>query len=159
MTEPKAFRSQFPVFERVSYLNAGTEGPVPRAAAHAARTRVELEATHGRCGRPYIEGVLDLAGRLRAGYADLLGCLPADVALTGSTTDGVNTVIGGLDLRPGDEILLVLRDADRGLEQVRAGGPCGGSVLVPRRLDHPQTCENGQHNGGRREHRARESLR
>jgi selenocysteine lyase/cysteine desulfurase len=27
------------------------------------------------------------------------------VALTGSTTDGVNTVIGGLDLRPGDEIL------------------------------------------------------
>jgi L-cysteine/cystine lyase len=27
------------------------------------------------------------------------------VALTGSTTDGVNTVLSGLDLRPGDEIL------------------------------------------------------
>ena len=35
----------------------------------------------------------------------VLGCDPSDVALTGSTTDGVNTVIGGLDLRPGDEIL------------------------------------------------------
>ena len=39
------------------------------------------------------------------GYAGVLGCAPAEVALTGSTTDGVNTVIGGLDLRAGDEIL------------------------------------------------------
>ena len=35
----------------------------------------------------------------------MLGCEPADVALTGSTTDGVNTVIAGLDLRAGDEIV------------------------------------------------------
>src|SRR5205807_1240421 len=41
----------------------------------------------------------------RAAYAELLGCHPECVALTGSTTDGVNTVIGGLDLRPGEEIL------------------------------------------------------
>jgi L-cysteine/cystine lyase len=35
----------------------------------------------------------------------VLGAEPSEVALTGSTTDGVNTVIGGLDLRPGDEIV------------------------------------------------------
>jgi len=35
----------------------------------------------------------------------VLCCDPSDVALTGSTTDGVNTVLSGLDLRPGDEIL------------------------------------------------------
>ena len=29
----------------------------------------------------------------------------SELALTGSTTDGVNTVISGLDLRPGDEII------------------------------------------------------
>jgi L-cysteine/cystine lyase len=101
----RAFRAQFPVFERVSYLNAGTEGPIPRAAADAAQARIEAEATGGRAGRPYIEEVMGLADRLRAGYAEVLGCAPSEVALTGSTTDGVNTVIGGLDLHDGDEIL------------------------------------------------------
>ncbi len=46
-----------------------------------------------------------LAAQARAGYATALGCEPVDVALTGSTTDGVNTVIAGLDLRAGDEIV------------------------------------------------------
>jgi selenocysteine lyase/cysteine desulfurase len=104
-TDPAQFRSQFPVLERVSYLNAGTEGPVPRRAAEAVRDRIELEAVGGRCGRPYFDGVMDLAARAREAYAGVLGCEATEVALTGSTTDGVNTVIGGLDLRPGDEIL------------------------------------------------------
>jgi selenocysteine lyase/cysteine desulfurase len=104
-TDPTVFRSQFPVLERVSYLNAGTEGPVPRQALDAVRARIEHEAVNGRCGRAYFEGVLDLASRARAAYAGVLGCDAAAVALTGSTTDGVNTVIAGLDLRPGDEIV------------------------------------------------------
>ena len=76
----RAFRAQFPVFERLSYLNAGTEGPIPRAAADAAQARIEAETTSGRTGRPYIEEVLGLADRLRAGYAGVLGCAPAEVA-------------------------------------------------------------------------------
>jgi L-cysteine/cystine lyase len=99
------FRAQFPVLERLSYLNAGTEGPIPRAAAEAVRRRVQAEAEGGRCGRPYFEDLIGLADRARAGYATALGCEPTEVALTGSTTDGVNTVIAGLDLRPDDEIL------------------------------------------------------
>jgi L-cysteine/cystine lyase len=103
--DSQGFRSQFPVFERLSYLNAGTSGPVPRLAAEAVRRRIELEVSEGRCGRPYFEGLMDLARRLRVAYAEILGCEAADVALTGSTTDGVNTVLAGLDLRPGDEIV------------------------------------------------------
>jgi len=41
--DPASFRSQFPVFERLSYLNAGTEGPVPRRAAEAVHRRIDLE--------------------------------------------------------------------------------------------------------------------
>ncbi|HTP18879.1 MAG TPA: aminotransferase class V-fold PLP-dependent enzyme [Solirubrobacteraceae bacterium] len=104
-TDPTTFRAQFPVLKRLSYLNAGTEGPIPRAAADAVRCRIDAEADGGRCGRPYFEELMALADRARAGYATALGCEPTDVALTGSTTDGVNTVIGGLDLRPGDEIV------------------------------------------------------
>jgi len=105
LTDPAGFRAQFPVLERLAYLNAGTEGPVPRQAVEAVRARVDYEASNGRCGRPYFEGVMELAGCARAAYAEVLGCEPHEVALTGSTTDGVNTVIAGLDLRAGDEIL------------------------------------------------------
>jgi L-cysteine/cystine lyase len=105
MTDPAAFRAEFPVLERLSYLNAGTEGPVPARAAEAARSQLELELSGGRCGRPYFDRVIELAAGARDGYAEVLGCDPADVALTGSTTDGVNTVLSGLDLRRGDEIL------------------------------------------------------
>jgi selenocysteine lyase/cysteine desulfurase len=105
MTDAAAFRSQFPVLERVSYLNAGTEGPIPRRAAEAVHQRIDSEVNQGRCGRPYFERLMELARSARAGYAAVLGCDPVDVALTGSTTDGVNTVIAGLDLRPGDEVL------------------------------------------------------
>ena len=103
--DPASFRANFPVFEQFSYLNAGTEGPVPWRAAADVHRRLDLETAQGRCGRAYFEELLDMASRLRAGYAELLGCDAADVALTGSTTDGVNTVMSALDLRPGDEIL------------------------------------------------------
>jgi selenocysteine lyase/cysteine desulfurase len=104
-TEPEAFRAQFPVLDNLIYLNAGTEGPVPRAAAEAATVRIEAELARGRCGRPYFEELMALAADVRTRYAAALGCDFASVALTGSTTDGVNTVIGGLDLQPGDEII------------------------------------------------------
>jgi L-cysteine/cystine lyase len=105
MPDAGAFRSQFPVFERLAYLNAGTEGPVPRQAAEAARRRIELEVSQGRCGKAYFEGLMELAARLRSAYAGVLGSSEDEVALTGSTTDGVNTVLAGLDLRPGEEIV------------------------------------------------------
>ncbi|HUE25155.1 MAG TPA: aminotransferase class V-fold PLP-dependent enzyme [Solirubrobacteraceae bacterium] len=103
--DPASFRSQFPVFQRVAYLNAGTEGPLPRRAAEAVHARIDREVSHGRCGHEYFDELMELATRLRGSYAGLLGCDETEVALTGSTTDGVNTVLGGLDLHAGDEII------------------------------------------------------
>jgi L-cysteine/cystine lyase len=103
--DPATFRAQFPVFDSVSYLNAGTEGPVPARAGEAVHRRIDLETLQGRCGKPYFEGLMGMRDQVREGYAAVIGARPADVALTGSTTDGVNTVIAGLDLHAGDEIL------------------------------------------------------
>lgn len=105
MTDPAEFRAQFPVLQRVAYLNAGTTGPLPGNVADAVNERIRLEVDGGRCGKSYMTSVQELAAQLRAAYARILGCDPNTVALTGSTTDGVNTVIGGLDLRPGDQIV------------------------------------------------------
>jgi L-cysteine/cystine lyase len=131
VADPAQFRAQYPVFERVSYLNAGTEGPVPQRAADAARERIELETASGRCGKPYFEGLMELAAQLRAGYAGVLGCDPDEVALTGSTTDGVNTVLSGLDLRPGDEIVTSDEEHPGLLAPLgRARVRCGATIRV-----------------------------
>jgi selenocysteine lyase/cysteine desulfurase len=100
-----ALRAQFPVLERIAYLNAGSVGPLAQAAADAAAADLELQLEQGRGGRAHFEHAQALADRLRARVARLLGCDPWEVALTGATTDGVNAVLAGLDLRPGDEIV------------------------------------------------------
>jgi L-cysteine/cystine lyase len=74
---------------------------MPRRAAEAVRERIETDLNEGR---PF-GALMDLAATLRDGYAAVLHADPGDVALTGSTTDGCNTILAGLDLRPGDEIL------------------------------------------------------
>ncbi len=100
-----AFREQFRVLERWSYLNAGTAGPVPQAAGDAVRELLHAEVTEGRVGRAHFEQVMELAARARAGYADALGAETTEIALTNSTTYGVNTVLGGLSFSAGQEIL------------------------------------------------------
>jgi selenocysteine lyase/cysteine desulfurase len=105
VTDAAEFRAQFPVLQTKSYLNAGTEGPLPQAAADAVRERIEVELQDGRCGMEYMTSVRELAGELRNAYARVLSADPLDVALTGSTTDGVNTVLSGLNLRAGDRVI------------------------------------------------------
>ena len=121
-----ALRAQLPVLERLAYLNAGSVGPVARAAVEAADADLRLQLEQGRGSRAYFDHARGLADRLRVRVAGLLGCDPWEVALTGATTDGVNAVLAGLDLAPGDEI--VTRDEEHpgllaplGLARARRG--------------------------------------
>lgn len=101
----EALREQFPAFDRVAYLNTGSVGPAPRAAVEATERDLALQLADGRAGMAYFDHALAQAERLRAKVAGLMGCDPWEVALTGATTDGVNAVLAGLDLQPGDEVL------------------------------------------------------
>src|SRR5918999_6361911 len=105
VTEPAAFRAEFPVLERVAYLNAGTNGPVPRRGADAAQARLRDELERGRAGDVHWKGLEELHADLRARLAPLLSCEIGELALTHSTTDGVATVVAALELGPGDEVL------------------------------------------------------
>lgn len=98
------FRSQFPVLERVAYLNAGTDGPLPRAAVQAAQRELEAEARQGRA-REHFERRAQLSEDLRSLYARALGCASEDLSLSTCTSEGLAIVIDGLGLRAGDEIL------------------------------------------------------
>jgi len=98
-------RAQFPVLERVAYLNAGTNGPVPRRAIEAAEASLRRQLEAGRSSKDFFEEMTGRGDELRGRAAGLLGAQQAEVALTGSTTDGVNAALNALDLEPGDELL------------------------------------------------------
>jgi selenocysteine lyase/cysteine desulfurase len=99
-----ALRAEFPVLERLAFLNAGTDGPVPAAAVRAAREALEEQLAGGRY-HPHFEARMGLQAELRALYARVLGCAVEDVALKTSTSEGLGTVLAGLDLGPEDEIV------------------------------------------------------
>ncbi len=92
------------MFERLAYLNAGTDGPLP---ARAVDAMVEEIAREGRDGRTtaHFERRSELAAELRSSYAVALGCDISDVALTTCTSDGIAQTIGGFPFEAGDEIL------------------------------------------------------
>ena len=102
--DPAALRSEFPVLERIAYLNAGTDGPLAAAAVRFAQAELEAELTEGRA-TPHFERRFELQAGLRAGYARVMGCAVEDVALTTSTSEGIGAVMAGMDLGPGDEIV------------------------------------------------------
>jgi L-cysteine/cystine lyase len=98
-------RAQFPVLERYAYLNAGTNGPVPRRAFEAAEASLREQLEKGRSSGLWFARQIERIDELRGRVAALLGADQSDVALTGSTTDGINAVLHALSLDPGDEIL------------------------------------------------------
>jgi selenocysteine lyase/cysteine desulfurase len=103
--DPDAFRAEFPVLERLAYLNTGTDGPLPLRSAHASAARVERELRNGRSGARHFGELGRLNEQLREAIARLLGASPDETALTRSTSDGLNVVLAGLALGPGDEVV------------------------------------------------------
>jgi L-cysteine/cystine lyase len=98
-------RGAFPVLERVAYLNAGTFGPLARSTLAALEREQRRDLEEGRHGRPWFDRVLALRAETRGRIADLVAVRADLIALTTSTTEGCNIVLGGLDLNPGDEIV------------------------------------------------------
>jgi L-cysteine/cystine lyase len=95
----------FPVLERVTYLNAGTFGPLAQETIDAMAAQTALELERGRGGKPYFEELIDVRRRVRELFAELLGTTSDHVAVTASTTTGCQIVLSGLELASEDEIV------------------------------------------------------
>jgi L-cysteine/cystine lyase len=129
--DPARLRAEFPVLQRIAYLNAGTDGPVPAAAVRAAREALDHELETGRW-MPHFEARMAGNAALREGYARVMGCSPDDVALTTSTSEGIGLVLAGLDLGPGDEIVTSDQEHPGVLGPLRAARDRGATVrMVP----------------------------
>ena len=98
-------RAQFPVLKRQAYLNAGSNGPLPRAAVEAAQAWLTRDLEQGRAGMPYIEELAGLREQVRAGFAEVVDASAEQIALMDSTTRGCQIVIAGIGLGAGDEVV------------------------------------------------------
>jgi len=97
-------RGRFPVLDRFAYLNAGTFGPLARTTLAAMAELRAWEGEHGRGGRVYFDAMLERREVVRARFAAQVGVPPDSIALTDSTTQGVQVVVSGLGLDEGDEV-------------------------------------------------------
>ena len=98
-------RAEFPVLEQRIYMNAGTDGPIPRRGVEAAQEAVRIELEQGRAGKDHWERVKGRRAALRERIAALLGANATEVALTRSATDGINGALHALGLGRGDEVV------------------------------------------------------
>lgn len=107
-TEPpdwEAFRSLFPVTERLVYMNTGWSGPSSREVVDAVQRRAAREAYDGPTALDVRHEKVLLMRETRSALAGLIGADAKEIALLNTTTEGVNIALRGLDLGPDDEVL------------------------------------------------------
>ena len=97
-----AVRAALPALEAGIYLNTGSVGPLPAETAAAMNEMAAYELTTGRAHPDYWEETLQRMAEARAAVAAVLVADAADIALTHSTTDGMNIGAWSIDWKAGD---------------------------------------------------------
>ena len=113
-------KRQFPLEDNLIYLNAANVCPASRGVLdrHAEYLR-DFQANPSFQNRAKYDA---LAERSRRKAATLLGVTPDEIAFTRNTSEGSNTIVKGIDLKEGDEIVVTAHNHPSNLDswQVRA---------------------------------------
>ena len=93
-------RSQFNILDGMTFMNNGTEGPVPRCVTEANEKyfREIAENPSNNYRREEVDVVRGIVARF-------VNAEPGEIALTRSTTEGMNIFTHGLEWKTGDEVL------------------------------------------------------
>ncbi len=102
---PEELRAETPGFENCVYMNTGASGPSPRRVVEAATDFIERHEYDAPAGEGMYAAADEVYGEARGAVADLLGTDSKNVALTQSTTDGINRIAGAVDFDPGDVVV------------------------------------------------------
>ncbi|WP_058826433.1 aminotransferase class V-fold PLP-dependent enzyme [Haloferax sp. Q22] len=102
---PDELRTTIPALDDVTYLNTGAHGPSPRPIVERATEFLEYHEydSPGDDG-PY-PTAFDAYEAVREDVAAFIGAETEEVALTQSTTDGINRIATALDWEPGDVVV------------------------------------------------------
>lgn len=101
-TLAEQYAGQFPVRDRLVYLNHAAVAPLCRPAADAMKYLADDCLQFGSLH--YDQWMATYEG-LRAAAARLIGAAPSEIALVKNTSEGIATIAMGLDWKPGDRIV------------------------------------------------------
>jgi L-cysteine/cystine lyase len=107
-----AIRAELPATAAVVYLNNGTYGPLPRCAAKAIENATDHDLQQGRISGG-MQGFLDYFAELAALRSDLgriINAPASEIALTRSTTEGINIGLWGRSWSSDDEVLTTTQE-------------------------------------------------
>jgi L-cysteine/cystine lyase len=110
-----AIRDLLPATRAGIYLNAGTAGPMSAEAQRAMDDQAARDLAVGRAHLDAWPETLERMAEARASVAAVLVADPDDIALTHSTTDGVNLAVGALAWAPGDRVVTTRHEHPGGL--------------------------------------------
>jgi selenocysteine lyase/cysteine desulfurase len=96
------YRDQFPVTERLVYLNHAAVAPLSRRAAEAMKQLADEVCLYGSLR---YDQWLDAYQGVRVAAARLIGADRSEIAIMKNTSEGIATVAGGLGWKPGDRIV------------------------------------------------------
>lgn len=96
------YRDQFPITERLIYLNHAAVAPLSRRAATAMKNLAD-DACH--FGSYHYDQWLDAYQGIRDAASRMIGASPAEIAIVKNTSEGVATVAQGINWKPGDKIV------------------------------------------------------
>ena len=99
-------RREFPICARTIYCAHASDAPLPRRVADAMKESIERNSIDAR----EYEHELERIAETRTLVARLLGAAEEEIAFTGPTASGLNTVANGLDWQRGDEVVCYLDD-------------------------------------------------
>ncbi len=102
MKNLEAYRQEFPVVEKLIYLNHAAVAPLSRRAAQAMKWLAQDALENGAMG--YLAWEEEYA-KLRAASAKLVNGHADEIALLKNTSEGIATIALGIDWKPGDAIV------------------------------------------------------
>jgi len=97
-------RAELPVVEKKLFFNTGWSGPSPISVVNEQKRVLEWLASEGVSHHIYKQTSRNIK-RLRQRLAKFFRAHPREIALTRSTTEGINIVLGGIDWQPGWKIV------------------------------------------------------
>jgi isopenicillin-N epimerase len=89
--------------DRFIMMNNGTLGPMPRSVFNTLMRYFRVQVSNPYDGYNFLPAIRE---SVREKLAAFIGASPDEVAITSNTTEGLNFVINGLDLKAGDEVLM-----------------------------------------------------
>jgi kynureninase len=111
VTDLAAYRDEFPVVQRKSYLISASLGPVSERSKRYLQEYVEAWETMGAPEPVWFERIFPRIGLVKRIYAGMIGAEPAEIAVTTNVTMALASVLSCLDLS-GERNRIVLTELD-----------------------------------------------